>query len=236
MAPMEEWADADAALEPDQLLGLAVERSYAAFARNRLGRSMVVRRRDVSPEDVAALSGPTRAVAAAAIDRWLPHAVTTWGTAEDLRALLPRVFELLTAGLLDTPPEVLFAKLRHADAPGWPIDEQAALEDVVSALWLATLARHPSPVGLSAGRLLTALAELGREISPYLDDWLLLLASGAPEATPARRHLRDLLRRVEGLRSSGLGVVDLFWSPHPEEAARLEMWLSSPLTTGQLPS
>lgn len=55
---MEERAGADTALEPDQLLGRAVERSYAAFTRNRLGRSMVVRRRDVSPEDVAAVSGP----------------------------------------------------------------------------------------------------------------------------------------------------------------------------------
>ena len=171
---------------------------------------------------------------AAAIDRWLPHAVTTWGTAEDLRALLPRVFELLTAGLLETPPEVVFAKLRHADAPGWPLDEQAALEDVITTLWLATLAQYPSPIGLPAGRVLIALAELDHEISPHLDDWMLILGSDNPAAATARRHLRDLLQHVEVLRSSGLGVDALFWSPRPEEAARLEMWLTSPLTLGQL--
>ncbi len=184
MAGMGRTITAEATPQPDQQLGLAVERAYRAFERNRLGRSMVVRRADVTAQDVAALSGPIRSVSAAAVDRWLPHAVTTWGTAEDLRALLPRVFELLTAGLLDTPPELLFAKLRHADAAGWPLDEQGALDDVLSTLWLASLVQHPSPLGVPAGRVLTALAELGREISPQLDDWLLLLASGTPGAQP----------------------------------------------------
>jgi hypothetical protein len=174
-------------------------------------------------------------VAAAAIDRWLPHAVSTWGTAEDLRALLPRVFELLTAGLLDTPAEVVFAKLRQADVPGWPLEEQAALDDIVATLWLATLAEHPATIGLPAGRVLTSLAELGRDLSPHLDDWLLLAASGARGSVPARRHLQDLVRQVASLREAGLEISALFWSPHPEEAARLELWLSSPLTTGQLP-
>ncbi len=225
---------AEPAPQPDQLLGLAIERAYRAFERNHLGRSMVVRRRDVTAHDVAALSGPIRTVPAAAIDRWLPHAVTTWGTAEDLRSLLPRVFELLTAGLLETPPEVVFAKLRRADAPGWPLAEQAALQDILATLWLATLSEHPAPIGFPAGRVLTALAELAHEISPQLDDWMLLLGSSNPGAAPARRHLQDLLQHVEVLRQSGLGIEALFWSPRPAEAARLEMWLASPLTLGQL--
>lgn len=236
MATMGDRGAVEATPPPDKLLGLAVERSYLSFAHNRLGRSMVMRRGDVTRADVAALSGPIRSVAAAAIDRWLPHAVTTWGTAEDLRALLPRVFELLTAGLLDTPPEVLFAKLRHAAVPDWPIDEQAAVEDVLAALWLATLTRHPSPIGLPAGRMLTALAELGRDLHPYLDDWLLLLSSHAPEAEPARQHLEDLARQVQSLRRSGLDAAALFWRPHPDEAARLEAWLASPFITRQLSS
>jgi hypothetical protein len=224
----------DAAPPPHKLLGRAIERSYAVFAHNRLGPSMVVRRPDVTAADVAALAGPVRSVPAAAIDRWLPHAVSTWGTAEDVRALLPRVFELLTAGLLATAPEVVFAKVRQADAPDWPLEEQGAVDDVVATLWLTTLAQHPATVGVSAGRVLTSLAELGGDLSPYLDDWLLLASSHARGAEPARRHLHDVLHQVDALRRSGLDVSALFWSPHPEEAARLERWLSSPLTTGAL--
>src|SRR5436190_2577306 len=107
MATMGEPPVRDTAPRPDQVLGLAIERSYEVFAHNVVGPSMVVRRADITPDDVAALVGRPRSVPAPAIDRWLPHAITTWGTAEDLRALLPRVFELLTAGLLTTAPEVV---------------------------------------------------------------------------------------------------------------------------------
>lgn len=195
----------------------------------------MVRRQDVTPADVAALSGPIRSVPAAAIDRWLPHAVTTWGTEDDLRALLPRVFELLTAGLLTTPPEVVFAKLRHADPPRWPTDEQAALADIVAALWLATLTQHPTPLGVPAGRVLTALAELGDDISSYLAEWDRLLRAADDVGGLARRHLAELVARVDRLRPTGHDVSDLFWSPRPVEATRLELWLASARLAGRVP-
>lgn len=218
---------ADDVTRPDRILGLAIERSYDVFVRNRVGPTMVVRRADVTREDVAALAGPVRSVAAAAIDRWLPHAITTWGTAEDLRALLPRVFEVLTAGLLTTPPEVLFGKLRQGDWGEWPIDEVAAVNSIVDALWLATIAEHPAPIGLRAGRVLTAIAELGRDLGPHLDDWLLVASSDRAGAGAARRHLADLARHVDNLQASGLEVASLFWSPRPAEAARVEAWITS---------
>jgi hypothetical protein len=214
---------------------LAIERSYQVFAPNRVGRRMVVRRRDITPDEVAALAGPVRSVPAAAIDRWLPHAVTTWGTAEDLRALLPRVFELLTAGLLTTPPEMVMARVRQSDVGGWPHEEAAALEDIVAALWLAILAEHPSGMGFPAMRVLAAIAELGHDLGPYLDDWL-LLASSARTGAPARRHLAELGRRVQHLHDTGVGLGGLFWSPRPAEVARLEAWLTSRAVADHLPA
>src|SRR3954454_15202872 len=88
----------DAPLEPEELVDLALGRAYATFAAHRIGPSMVVRRADVTPADVAALAVPVVTVTAAALDAWLPHAATTWGDAADLRALLPRVLELLAHG------------------------------------------------------------------------------------------------------------------------------------------
>ena len=233
MAGMERRPATDAAGQPEHLLGLAVERAYTVFASNHLGSSMAVHRRDVTPDDVAALSGPVRSVTVGAVDRWLPHAITTWGTPSDLRALLPRVLELLTAGLLTTPPEVLFAKLRQAEAAGWPAAERAVLDETLRALWRTTLARHPSPIGLPAGRVLIALAELGDPLQPYLDDWVLLL-TGGPGSQPARQHLLDLAHRINTLRGSGLAVADLFWSPHPEAAQVLDAWMSSPVASEEL--
>ena len=226
---------ADTAPQPDRVLGLAIERSYEVFARNQVGTSMVMRRDDITADDVAALAGPVRSVPAAAIDRWLPHAVTTWGTADDLRALLPRVFELLTAGLLSAPPELVFARVRQSDVAGWPHDEAAAFEDVVAALWLATLAEHPAAIGHPAMRVLAAIAELDRPLRPYLDDWILLVTS-AREGAPARRHLAELARRVRHLQDTGIGLDGLFWSPRPAAVDALETWFSSPLVSSHLPS
>jgi hypothetical protein len=228
MAAMGGSGLADTAPRPDRVLGLAIQRSYEVFARNRVGPSMVVRRADITPDEVAALAGPVRSVSAAAIDRWLPHAVTTWGTAEDLRALLPRVFEVLTAGLLATAPEVAFGKVRQAEWGEWPVDEVRAVDDIVDALWLATIAEHPAAIGLPAARVLTAIAELGRDLSPHLDDWLLLVTSTGSHAAAARAHLAELVRQVDNLAASDLPIVTLFWTPRIAEADRLEQWISAP--------
>lgn len=219
-----------AAGRPEHLVGLAIRRVYAACSSHRLGAAMRVWRLDVEPADVAALAGPVHLVPPGAIDRWLPHAVTTWGTARDLRALLPRVLELFASGRLATAPEVLFTKLRLAHVASWSVDERAAVEDLVTAVWLAGLARYPSTTGHPAWRLLVGLAELGDDLSPFLDDWLLMLGSAAPEHATARRHLHDLVAAVEQQGDAG----DLFWTPRPVEAARLEAWLRSPFTTSQL--
>jgi hypothetical protein len=235
IAPMGDLAASDINhAHPEHLLGLAVERVYAAFASHSLGAAMPVWRQDVTASDVAALSGPVRDVDPEAIDRWLPHAVTTWGTADDLRALLPRVLELFAAGRLSTSPEVLFTKVRLAGVTSWTVEEQAAVEDLITAVWLAGLAAHPSASGHPAWRLLVGLAELGDELSPFLDDWLLMLGSAAPERATARHHLRDLVAAVERHKAAGGGVASLFWTPRPTEVARLETWLASPFTTSQL--
>lgn len=225
---------ADIAPRPEQLVTLALDRSYAAFTGHRIGPAMHVRRDDVTPEEVAALAVPVRTVTAEAIDRWLPHAVTTWGTGDDLRALLPRVLELFASGSLAIAPEALFAKIRRAGAPSWSVEEQAAIDDVVTAVWLATLATWPARVGHPAWRLLAATVELGDELSAFLDDWLLMLGSAAPEQLPARLHLRELDRKVQQLEANGEGIAQLFWSPNEEEADRLATWLSSPFTRAQL--
>ncbi|HJR24536.1 MAG TPA: hypothetical protein VJ804_03625, partial [Acidimicrobiales bacterium] len=205
---------------------LAIGRAYRAFEAHRLGRSMTVRRPDVTPEDVLALAQPLRQLEPGPLDKWLPHAATTWGTLGDLKALLPRVLELFAVGRLRSTPEVLFGKLAQLDVGDWPAPERAAIDDVVTAVWLATLARHPARIGYPAWRLLTALAELGNPLTPYLEDWELLLGVPGPAGVAAHRHLDDLAHRVDRVLERGGDLGGLFWSPQPEEAERLETWLS----------
>lgn len=229
-------ADERGAQRPEQLVSLAVDRAYLAFAGHRVGPTMRVRRHDIDPPDAAALAAPVRTVTAEALDRWLPHAVTTWGTAHDLRALLPRVLELFARGELATPPEVVFAKVRRAGVAGWSVEEQAAVDDVVAAVWLATLSTWPPASGLPAWRVLVAAAELGGELSALLDDWSLLLGSAGVEQAAARQHLEELVAAVERLEARGAGLEALFWSPHPAESERLTTWLAAPFVQAHVRS
>lgn len=219
---------------PEELVSLALDRAYLAFAGHRVGPVMPVRRRDVSSADVAALGAPVRAVTAEAIDRWLPHAVTTWGSSADMRALLPRVLELFARGHLEIAPEALFSRIRRAEPSSWSMEEQAAVDDVVAAVWLASLSTWPARIGHPAWRLLVAAAELGSELSAFLDDWLLVLGTDAPEHSPALLHLRELDARASSIEQRGGSIGELFWSPNEVETARLETWLQSPLTRSRL--
>ncbi len=216
---------------PDQLVALAVGRCYRAFEGHHLGSSMSVRRTDVTAADVLALAQPLRQVEPGAIDRWLPHAASSWGTVEDLKALLPRVFDLFAIGRLATTPEILFGKLHEVDAGTWPVHERGAVDDVLTAVWLASLADHPARVGYPAWRVLAALAELGNPLTPYLDDWYLLLGAPGPTGAAAKQHYEDLVRRAERVREqagpSG-DLADLFWSAQPREAGRLARWVDEP--------
>jgi hypothetical protein len=212
---------------PDQLVALAVGRAYRAFEGHRLGPSMTVRRPDVTAEDVQGVAGPLRHLEPGPLDKWLPHAATTWGSITDLKALLPRVLELFAVGRLRSTPEVLFGKLAQLELDEWTTVERAAIDDVVTAVWLATLARHPARIGYPAWRILAALAELGSPLTPYLEDWALLLGADGPDRAAAERHLDDLVHRADRVRARTGDLGGLFWSPQPEEAVRLELWLAT---------
>ena len=217
---------------PDQLVALAVARAYTAFEAHQLGDSMTVRRADVTPDDVLALARPLREVEPEAIDRWLPHAATTWGGVEDLKALLPRVLELFATGRLTTTPEVLFGKLEQTGIATWSAEEQGAVDDVISALWLATISAHPARIGYPAWRVLVGIAELAVPLTPYLDDWHLLLPIRGAAGQAARRHLDDLEHRAERITAQSGDLGALFFTDRPREAARLDRWLSAPFSSG----
>ena len=69
--------------------------------------------------------------------------------------LLPRTLELFAAGQLTTSPEILFTKLRVAGVHSWTVEEQAAVEDLITAVWLAGLVAvavmRVSPAGTAKG-------------------------------------------------------------------------------------
>src|ERR1700759_162947 len=62
-------------------------------------------------------------------------AMTTQGSVDDFRYLLPRLFESVTGEPLACNPESLFGKLSYAKWSTWPSDEIAAIHIYLRALW-----------------------------------------------------------------------------------------------------
>lgn len=118
----------------DELLA-AVERLYSTF--NRYPPRMTV---DGCPHCVSSAdndcihAAPLRQLTETQLERYAFKAITTWGTVDDFRHFLPRIFELLATAPHDwVDPEVVFGKLPYCDFRSWPIAEQQVIEWMASS-------------------------------------------------------------------------------------------------------
>lgn len=133
------------------------------------------------------------------------EALTTLGDERDLRWLLPRLVELLAIEPdRAAPPDVVAGKLTMAGFDRWPEDERATVRAAFLALWGLWLDggrpwrrpwREPGSGGsgaLGAGEVLPALAQLGVDIAPLLDD----LAARAQDDRALAEEYLDLAELV----------------------------------------
>ncbi|MGH9188064.1 MAG: hypothetical protein ACRD0U_20015 [Acidimicrobiales bacterium] len=174
------------------LVHAAVERLYTTFRDYPPRPAMPVCAHCVTADEVVALlAQPPRSTEGKRLARYATKAVTTWGDADDLRRLLPRLCELAATGDDNVELGVVAAKLRWAGWLRWPPDEQAAVFDLLEALWLRELtgwpAVHPAPA------LVHAVAAAVDDLRPFLDEWHLLLGTSGSERDAAVHHLADLV-------------------------------------------
>jgi hypothetical protein len=157
-------------------------------------------------------------------------AMTTWGSEDDFKHFLPRLFEIVAREGEDfTDAEIVLAKLAYGKWRSWPRDEQAAIEDFFHALWLDVLSRHPHP--LSADSCLCAIAGSVQDMSFYLDAW------SAATPLPAMMHLAEfVVGNASGLAGtkSGVRLANAFWSDRPVQAKQVWDWLRAPARAEQL--
>ena len=155
-----------AAIEADEAWRAAVAALYAMTDEERPG-ALVGGAREDAPVELMARFGF--------------EALTTMGDERDLRWLLPRLVELLASDPdRAAHPDVVAGKLTMAGFGDWPEDERATVRAAFLALWRLWLDggrpwrrpwREPgSGGGLGPGEILPALAELGVDIAPLLDD------------------------------------------------------------------
>jgi len=88
-------------------------------------------------------SKPLRELTVDDLGRYSFDAISTWGTVEQFKYLLPRLFQVVVEEDLEYCPEVLFNKPRMGSFQSWPEIERAALYSYCDGLWRYALAHHP---------------------------------------------------------------------------------------------
>lgn len=212
---------------PADLTG-AVERLYAAFAAYGYRPSMPACAHCVSDEDLLALGRhPLRRLPAALLGRYTIKAVSTWGEVGDFKWLVPRVAELLAAGLLPVPADALTTKLTRAGWQEWPTAERAAMSAFLQAWWQQGLDRDPAIAPVVTGRL-PAVAAAEPDLTHYLTAWQAQLAGDGPGRLTALAHLLELVCSSRFQPDRPATLATLFWEPAGPAAAQTSAWLTSP--------
>jgi len=125
-------------------LDSAIRHLYEVFGKYRSDTEPSFCKHCVTDEeDLRLRSKPLRELTADDLARYAWKAISTWGTVEQFKYLLPRLFETVTTSKFRCDTEVLFKKPRLAGVDGWPEAEKAVLNTYCDALWHYALAHHP---------------------------------------------------------------------------------------------
>lgn len=73
------------------------------------------------------------------LSRYAFKAMTTWGTEDNFKHFLPRIFDLLASGGLQTDEFVVLGKLEYAGWKNWTETEQQAIRALLLAWWEARI-------------------------------------------------------------------------------------------------
>jgi len=207
----------------------AIDDLYGQFARYPLNLRMTACDCCVDAKTYAALfDGPLRELDQGQLSHFAFKAATTWGTRDDYRHFLPRIFELMTSadGMdIAFAPWLQARKLEYTRWRGWPKKEQAAIKSFWYA-WFRGLAQVPPPESTcdppDRGALVEAYAPLNLDLKPVLEEWSRAGVAG----------VHDLISAVVSLDSDGR-VTGLL-KEYPSACREYEAWLRDPARLAQL--
>ena len=157
-------------------------------------------------------------------------AVYTWGTGDDFKHLIPRLFELLTLpdehGNRFADAAAVFAKLTYeswcsTSWRSWPDAEQKAISDYFRALWDAAVNSNPDDLPFDGVHgWIEAISQAEHDLTPYLDHWL------NASSVNANRNLALMITQ-EGLPNTK-SPSGGYWAGHKEQWEQLNAWLRLP--------
>lgn len=213
----------------------AVERLYTVFSKYPLRPDTEPCPCCHNPEDELRLHRkPLAELEADDLYHYAWSALWTWGTDEDFKHFLPRLFQLVAEEVIfrfvDIP--VLFKKLNVADWREWPADEQESIENYFIALWRYLLVSPEIDVDIDD--ILCGIAHPIDDLTPYLEMW-------RKSGRAGHYLLADFIRMQYGDLVNKRKLFNTFWqddsAPENDRTAQMNQvidWILDPATKATL--
>jgi hypothetical protein len=204
-------------------LASAIERLYEVFKAYKPPAQPAFCRHCVSEaEDAVLHAKPLRHLSFKELSRYSFKAISTWGTVEQFKYLLPRLFELLVQNGFNYDPEILFKKPRYGNLASWPHAEQEALNAYCHVLWRHSLEHHPLPDYLPAfasiDECLCSIGQILDDLTPLLNTWA---SDGGAAAT---KHLTDFADENASCLREKRRLCDAFWDGRQAQMQQVAEW------------
>jgi hypothetical protein len=150
-------------------------------------------------------------------------AITTQGTVNDFRYLLPRLLQGIAEEPCGCNPEILFGKLSYAKWQTWPEDEIEAVNAYLRAFWRKALRSFPLeehlPAFFEIEPVLASIARTGEALDWYLNTW-----TETPTGEADQLLIQFITMHGEEF-SNGRTFSEAFWADSKLQAAALRSWL-----------
>ena len=151
------------------------------------------------------------------------RAITTQGSVDDFKYLLPRLMQGISEKPCGCNPEILFGKLRTAKWLTWQEDEIRAVQVYLRALWHTTLNAFPLeeqlPAFFEIETVLASIAVTGEDLEWFLNTWTLA------ETQEADRNLVQFVTLFGDNFTEGRTFHKAFWAESLPQATALRNWL-----------
>ena len=161
-------------------------------------------------------------------------ALTTQGTVDDFRYLLPRLMQGVVQESCGCNPEILFGKLRYAKWLTWPPEEVEAVKSYLRAFWRTALNAFPMqerlPAFFEIETVLASIAVTGDSLDWFLSTWT------STETEEADRNLIQFVTMYGIDFTEGRTFAEAFWKESQPQATALRDWLLRPDTLDRITS
>jgi len=150
-------------------------------------------------------------------------AITTQGSVDDFKYLLPRLVQGITEEPCGCNPEILFGKLRIAQWLKWPEDEIRAVQAYLRTFWQTAVNTFPiekrMPAFCEIETVLASIAVTGEDLEWFLNTWTLT------ETLEADKNLVQFVTLFGDFFSEGRTFHEAFWAESLPQATALRNWL-----------